>query len=137
MIKSCLYAVCSEYVRQISLQENEGKKSELISRIVDFVEKNYKSNVTLSMLSDALGYEYCYFSKIFSRLFSMTFNDYLNVYRFNEACSMLIKTDMPITDISFESGFQSIRSFNNTFKKLSGISPYAYRKSYPLKTELK
>ena len=130
-IKSCLYAVCSEYLRQIPLLESNGKKAELMSQIVDYVEKNYKKNISLSELAEDLGYEYCYFSRTFNRLFSMTFNDYLNIYRFNEACAMLTKTDMPITEISYESGFQSIRSFNNIFKKLAGVSPSEYKRMKP------
>lgn len=130
-IKSCLYAVCSEYLRQITLEESQGTRAELMNRIVDYIEKNYKRPLSLSMLAESLGYEYCYFSKTFNRLFSMNFNDYINIYRFNEACAMLTKTDMSVTDISYESGFQSIRSFNNIFKKLSGVTPRAYRKIMP------
>ena len=59
----------------------------------------------------------------------MSFNDYVNTYRFNTASEMLITTDASITEIAYESGFQSIRSFNNTFKKLSGLSPSEYRKN--------
>ena len=132
VIKSCLYALCSEYLRQIPLVEKEGKQAEIMSDVVEYVEKNYKSTPSLSELAENLGYEYCYFSKIFNRMFSMSFNEYLNTYRFNEACAMLTTTDMPITEVAYESGFKSIRSFNNTFKRLAGLSPSEYRKTRPL-----
>lgn len=131
VIKSCLYALCSEYLRQIPLTEKKDKKTAIMSDVVDYVEKNYKKTLSLSSIAESLGYEYCYFSKIFNRIFSMSFNDYLNTYRFNEACAMLTNTNMPITEVSYESGFQSIRSFNNTFKKLAGVSPSNYRKMRP------
>ncbi len=131
VIKSCLYALCSEYLRQIPLTEKKDKQAAIMSDVVDYVERNYKRTVSLSSLAEELGYEYCYFSKIFNRMFSMSFNDYLNTYRFNEACAMLTNTDMPITEVSYESGFQSIRSFNNTFKRLAGVSPSEYRKIRP------
>lgn len=129
VIKSCLYALCSEYCRQIKLVETNGKKASIMGTIVEYMEKNYKRSISLNELAESLGYEYCYFSKIFNRLYSMRFNDYVNIYRFNEACTMLTESDLSITDISYESGFQSVRSFNNTFKRLSGISPSQYRKS--------
>lgn len=128
MIKSCLYAVCSEYLNKISLKENKSKKAALMVRIIEYIEKNYKSELTLASVAGSLGYDYCYFSKIFNNLFSMNFNDYLHLYRFNEASRLLTTTDMPIIDISFASGFQSLRSFNHIFKKISGISPSEYRK---------
>lgn len=131
VIKSCLYALCSEYLKQIPLVEREDKQAEIMSDVVEYVEQNYKNTPSLSELAERLGYEYCYFSKIFNRMFSMSFNEYLNTYRFNEACAMLTITDMPITDVAYESGFKSIRSFNNTFKKLAGISPSEYRRAQP------
>ena len=127
VIKACLYALCSEYLSQISLQGNSDKHSALMGSIVEYIEENYKRDILLSTLAEALGYEYFYFSKIFNRLFSMSFNDYLNLYRFNEACLMLIETDMTVAKIAEESGFKSIRSFNYIFKKLSGLSPREYR----------
>jgi len=138
VIKACLYAVCDEYLKQNKLVEAKDKQSILMNDIVDYVENNYKKQISLNQLADSLGYEYCYFSKLFNKLFSMSFNSYINTYRFNAASEMLINTDMPVTEIAYESGFQSIRSFNNTFKNLSGRSPSDFRKNgikYPLSKE--
>jgi AraC-like DNA-binding protein len=129
LIKSCLYALCSEYLKQIPLEDVGGSKASIMGAVVEYVEKNYKNPISLATLAESLGYEYCYFSKIFNRLFSMRFNDYLNIYRFNEACAMLTDGNLSITEISYESGFQSVRSFNNTFKRLSGVSPGKWRSS--------
>ena len=127
VIKSCLYALCSEYLKQIPLEEANGKKASIMGAVVEYVEKNYKKTISLATLAESLGYEYCYFSKIFHRLYAMRFNDYVNIYRFNEACTMLTESDLSITEISYESGFQSIRSFNHTFKRLSGVTPSQWR----------
>ncbi len=127
IIKSSLYALCSEYLRQITLSESNDKHTTVMENIVEYVEYNYKKSITLSDMAEYFGYDYYYFSRIFNRLFSMSFNDYLNIYRFNKACELLTETDLSITKISSESGFNSIRSFNHIFKKLSGVSPRAYR----------
>lgn len=131
VIKACLYALCGEYLKQIPLTEKKEKQTETINCIVDYIEKNYKDRPSLSELAKKLGYDYCYFSKLFNRIFSMSFSEYLNIYRFNEACAILVTTDTPITAVAYESGFNSIRSFNNTFKKLAGISPSEYRRISP------
>lgn len=127
LIKSCLYALCSEYLKQIPLEENNGRKASIMGAVVEYVENNYKKPISLATLAESLGYEYCYFSKMFNRLFSMRFNDYINIYRFNEACAMLTESNLSITEILYECGFQSVRSFNNTFKRLSGVSPTQWR----------
>ncbi len=126
MIKACLYALCSEYLRQIPTAPLT-RQNLLMGDIVEYIDNNYQKSISLHSLADSLGYEYCYFSRLFNQIFSMSFSNYLSVYRFNKACIMLIKTDASITEIAYESGFQSIRSFNDTFKKLAGISPYSYR----------
>ena len=131
VIKSCLYALCSEYLRQITLTEKKDKQAAIMSDVIDYVENNYKQHPSLSELSKKLGYDYYYFSRIFNRMFSMSFNEYLNIYRFNAACEMLTTTDIPITDVAHESGFNSIRSFNNTFKRLAGVSPSEYKRISP------
>ncbi len=131
MIKSCLYALCSEYLKQISLSGKSDRHMEIMNRSVDYIEKNYNRTVTLAELAQEMGYEYCYFSKIFGRIFSMSFNQYLNTYRFHKACELLTDTDLSITQVAFKSGFQSIRNFNDTFKKLAAVSPCEYRKMIP------
>ena len=126
VIKSCLYALCNEYLRENPLIDTDDKTSSLIGNIVEYVSSNYKSGITLASAAEALGYEYCYFSKIFNRLFSMSFKEYVNTYRYNEACNLLLNSDMTITEIAHESGFQSIRSFNDSFKRRAGTSPREY-----------
>ena len=51
----------------------------------------------------------------------------MNIFRFKRACALLADTELPITQVSYESGFRSVRSFNEIFKRLAGISPSAYR----------
>ena len=96
--------------------------------IVAYIEENYKKPITLGELSAHLGYDYCYLSKAFKRLFSMPFNDYVNTFRTDCALDLLTKTNMTVTEIAFESGFQSIRSFNYVFKNQTGRSPADFRK---------
>jgi len=127
MIKACLYALCGEYLSQNKLTEPAEKKATLMSDVIEYIEENYKKNITLAGMAESLGYEYCYFSRIFNKLFSMNFTDYINIYRFNAACAMLTESDRSVTDIAYESGFQSIRSFNSIFKRLSGVTPREYR----------
>lgn len=128
MIKSCLYALCGEYIKNITMLENDAKQTTLVGNILDYIEKNYKRDISLGELAESMGYEYCYFSRIFNGIFSMSFKEYINTYRFNEACIMLFESGMSITRIAEESGFQSLRSFNEIFRRLAGMSPSEYRK---------
>lgn len=129
LIKSCLYALCSEYLENVELTERDGRRGMLMSDIVEYIEENYKKPITLKDVAAHLGYDYCYLSKAFNRLFSMPFNDYVNTFRTDNAMALLSSGQMSVTEIALESGFQSIRSFNNVFKKQTNMTPAEFRKS--------
>ena len=128
MLKSCLYAVCEEYSKQIDLKEKNLKDSETVFKITEYILKNHKNDISLSDISNLLGYDYHYVSRLFHSVFNMSFAEYLTSYRMGTAIALLDETDKAIADIAFESGFQSVRSFNNSFKNRYGTTPSAYRK---------
>ena len=130
MRKACLYAVCSEYLRQIELKELTEKSGILMRAITDFISVNYRSKITLADVARELGYNYHYLSKCFHQIFNMSFTELLNSYRLDEAAAMLVETDMDITQVALESGFQSIRSFNDFFKTQLGMTPSKYRSEF-------
>ncbi len=60
------------------------------------------------------------------------FNDFVNRYRIQEACEILLdpdKDDIPVLRISMDLGYRSLGGFNKSFKDLTGTTPTAYRKS--------
>ena len=128
LLKSCLYALTSEYLKQIPLTARDDRRGSLMSEIAAYIAENYRKNISLKTLSTHLGYDYCYLSKAFNDMFSMSFTDYLSAFRIDHALSLLTNTSLTVTEIAFESGFQSIRSFNNVFKNQTGITPAEFRK---------
>lgn len=129
-LKSCLYIICDEFLLHTELVDRHEKNLGLMNAISDYVSENYCQKMTLSQIAEQLGYNYCYLSKAFHKIFRMSFNSYVNTYRFSKACELLIETDTAVTDIAMESGFQSIRSFNEIFYQMAGVSPGKYRKMY-------
>lgn len=59
----------------------------------------------------------------------MTFNDYLSNERIQRATRLLCEEALPITEIAYQSGFQSISNFNRVFNKITHYSPSEYRKN--------
>lgn len=127
LLKACLYAACSEYLRCIELKPKTDKSGLMMRSITDYISENYTSRISLSLMATEMGYNYHYLSKCFKRIFSMSFTDFINFYRLDAALKLLNETDTDITQIAFESGFQSVRSFNDFFKKHIGTTPNKYR----------
>lgn len=127
-IKSCLYAICNEYLENITLTEQDTKRQQLMVSVTKFVEENHTKKITLKDISEHLGYDYHYVSRCFRKIFNMSFTDFINLYRLETALYLLIETNKSITEIAYESGFQSVRSFNNYFKIHYRINPSQYKK---------
>jgi AraC-like DNA-binding protein len=129
-LKSCLYAICEQYLNQVELVKRNGNDQKLIASISDYVRDNHKKSISLSDLSRALGYEYSYMSRYFKSCFNMTFTELINVYRLESAIKLLHESDKSITEIAYESGFKSVRTFNCFFKKSTSVTPSEYRKKF-------
>ena len=127
LISACLNLICGEFLKKATLQVKEGKEYSKINEITDYLSENFKNALTLTDAAAALGYERCYFSKMFKGVFGVGFCDYINTLRFGAAARELTHTSKSITDVALDSGFQSVRSFNEVFRKKSGMTPQKYR----------
>lgn len=94
---------------------------------IEFIRENYKSQLSLEDISDAVGVSPKYFCVIFKSMTGMTAFEYLNTYRIEKACKALISTDLPITEIAFSHGFNDLSYFIKTFKKHKSVTPKHFR----------
>ncbi len=128
LMKSILYAVCYEYIRQVPLIPRQ-QTTDVPHRILQYIMDHYRQELTLRDIADSLGYEYHYLSRCFHRMFRLNFKTLLNQYRCEYAKIQLLRPDRTVTDIAYESGFQSIRNFNRIFKDYTGMEPSNYAKN--------
>jgi AraC-like DNA-binding protein len=70
----------------------------------------------------------------FLRVFKAAFHDtpirYLRRRRLETAERLLVRTDLPVTDVCFNVGFESLGSFSSLFRRHAGLSPNAFRRRY-------
>ena len=128
MRKSCFYAACDNYLNQTELEQKQEKASFLVGQLLDWIAEHYTENISLMQAAELFGYEYHYLSRLLNKNYAISFTALLSGYRVEHALQLLMHTDLPITEIASRSGFQSIRSFNLSFKKLTGVAPNEYRR---------
>lgn len=131
--KGILYLLCglfhsrAVYTDRVS-DDNEGLLYSLLSRI----ESSYTGECTLKSVSKGLDYDYAYISKFFKRKTGISFNNYVNRRRTDEARRLLRTTDKSVLEIALECGYNSLRSFNRNFLQQTGDSPGKYRRKTDL-----
>jgi AraC-like DNA-binding protein len=85
-------------------------------------------NLSLPDYAKMLNLSLSSFKRHFISVYKTTPGHWLQEQKLNHAYHLLVSTDKPINDISFESGFESSTHFSHLFKNHYGLSPLKYRK---------
>lgn len=112
---------------------NDDSNNDLKKQIADLFEnqKIYKnSDLRITTISEQLNTNRTYISKLINDEFNMTFSDFVNTFRVEEAKKLLTNNEnqlFTMEHIAEKSGFGSLNSFSRVFKKACGTSPGNYR----------
>jgi AraC-like DNA-binding protein len=126
-VKGTLYILEGEFLEQTTLVSTKGEET-ITMTVVRYVAEHFKQNIALSDVAKATGYNYQYLSRTFNQILGINFKSLLNQYRMEYAFAELQDTDLPISEIAYDSGFQSLRAFNHVCKEIFGRSPKELRK---------
>ena len=99
---------------------------EKFSSLLNYIDKNYCEDLNLEMAADYVGFSKYHFLRMFKEYTGLTFHEYV-LRRRIQVSQSLLTTQKSITDIAFESGFNSINSFSRSFRQYTGMSPTEYR----------
>lgn len=134
-LRARLFDLMVILVRQVPMQHfSSREKNRQISRlkkldkVLDYIDTNYDKSITLSEISDIANYSPYHFTRFFKDTTGMTFNEYINSVRVKKAEEYLLDVELPVTEVAYMSGFNSIQTFNRVFKKHKGCTPTEYRK---------
>jgi len=128
MITGYLYLVVSRLLPLLDLQKKQKNNDDLIERILSYIQSNYLNPINLSSIADELNISPFHLSRIFSGSIGRRIDRYINELRINYANYLLSYTDKPITEIAFDCGFETLRTFNRVYKNIMNITPREYRK---------
>lgn len=99
-----------------------------IYSITSYIHNHYTDALSLDFIAREFYVSSYYLSHQFKRVTGFTLTDYISMTRVRNAQTLLLSTDMPITDIAFQSGFRSFSQFNRAFNKFLRISPSKFRR---------
>lgn len=112
-----------------SLEILSEKYKKRCKNVMDYIDQNYREDLTLEVLSEEFGLSKDHISRIFRSCMGVTFKQHLTRVRMYHAYKLLIHTDLTLLEISMESGFSDSRAFISSFKQVYNTTPSQYRSS--------
>jgi AraC-like DNA-binding protein len=100
-----------------------------IEKARDFLFLNFSNKISLQQLADHCCVSLFHFSRIFKEVMNQSPYQYLTELRLNHSKLLLKSTSQSITEIAFQSGFNSLEHFATSFKQRYKSSPNVLRKS--------
>ena len=102
--------------------QNNGSLNPISVKIMDYINKNYKSNITLKSIADHISFSPSSVSHIFKKDFGVSIKKYIAEKRMNEMYMLLQKGEKPLT-IANDFGFLNYSTFYRSFKSHFKTSP--------------
>jgi AraC family transcriptional regulator len=101
----------------------------LMIDIVNHIEDNLHTDLSVRSVSEYSGYSSHHFQKMFAAVAGLSLGSYIRRRRLTKAAAKLRNSSERLIEIALGSGFESQESFTRAFKTMFGANPNEYRKS--------
>lgn len=108
----------------------EEHEDERVRRVKDYIVANYMQDVSLRDMAGLACMSEEAFSRFFRNKTGRTPNRYLIDYRLGIAARMLLTTPLPVSEIGFSCGFNTLSHFNRLFRESKGCTPSEFRERF-------
>ncbi len=109
-----------------SVQDEQ--KNLKLKAALKFIRENFNQELTLEEIASQAGLSCKYFCKFFKDMTGTTPINYLMTYRIERAARKLLGSDLTVTQIAYDCGFNDASYFIKIFKSFKGVPPKEYRK---------
>ena len=138
-VSSSLYAIWKELVCHLheSLEEHDApaadgarmRRNQRIKEILSYIREHFTEKITLDEIAKHLPLSTNECCRFFKKNMNCTLFEYITEYRLSKSMELLEHTDLPVSQIAYESGFGSSSYFIEKFRKNVGMTPAAFRKA--------
>lgn len=138
-VSSSLYAIWKEVVCHLheSLAEHDApaadgarmRRNQRIKEILSYIREHFTEKITLDEIAKHLHLSTNECCRFFKKNMNCTLFEYITEYRLSKSMELLEHTDLPVSQIAYESGFGSSSYFIEKFRKNVGMTPAAFRKA--------
>lgn len=102
-------------------------KKDIVQKVIAYIETNLEKEIDLDHIAKNIGYSKFHLNRIFTAYTGITIYKYLQNRRLTVAAEKLVRSNMPITQIAYEAGYDTQQSFSFAFKQIYSYPPKIYR----------
>jgi len=117
--------IFKEKKENLSLTDDISEKLQIIK---EYIDEHYSSDISREGLAAMVDIHPDTLSRAFKSFSGKKLHDYINTLRIHKAAKLLRETESNIISIAYDSGFESLTTFNRTFMKIMKKTPTEYRK---------
>ena len=127
LIMELIYKLNGEVCRQRYAKRRQ--KETVCDEALEYMKNNFEKQITLEKLADIVGLDKAYFVRVFKAAYGQTPISFLISLRMERASDLIANTNMTISEIALQCGYNSISYFISEYKKHFGITPLMQRKT--------
>lgn len=125
--KGYLYVMLGALFENIQLEQQSDSDPKLFTQLLNYINKNYTSDISLQSIAQTFGYNASYLSRVFNSQFYISVPKYITMLRLRHVVMMMQEPGTDITECAYESGFQSLRTFYRAFREEFQCNPKEYK----------
>jgi AraC-like DNA-binding protein len=110
------------------IENDKSGRNTIEKEMISYIQQNFKEKISLKEFGEQFHLSEKYISRYFKEHFHITLSQYITHLRLEYAKQLLQDTDIPVTEIAMQSGYQNVSYFIRIFKKTYGVSPLKYKK---------
>lgn len=103
--------------------KNKKNYEAVINSMIDYIQQNLGTDITLSKLSDRVHFSKYHLHRIFKEYTGETLKKYIRRLRMENSVNMMIQEDKSLSEVAVENGYSWISNFSRTFRKYFKIPP--------------
>ncbi len=123
---AALYCLLTRHFAEEGKEEVSKEQKEFI-HILEYIGEHFEEDINVNILAERLFMYRGRLASLFKKYSGMSLNEYVYSLRIKKA-NELMDRGGSVIEAAMQSGFQSVRTFNHVYKKITGITPTAYKK---------
>jgi AraC family transcriptional regulator len=125
----CIETLLAELLAAVARMPRENTKDapRWLNYTVDKLKAECCERITLEELGKDAGVHPVHLSRVFRRCMGEGIGEYVHRLRIRAACEQMLTPEMPLAEIGLATGFADQSHFTRTFRKITGMSPGAFR----------